>query len=167
MTSFVKASRYGNSVPEMSVCQRLTPDRKTVKAVRDVRDSIWTVLVCAFYALRWMSRALVSTSLFWAWCMGYSAIVLASVYTSWFGVPTINVADTILGCMTVATYIAVPILVFGNGLIVLAALVAVYTMYRKYRFQQRLFKLYLRQPYLFESQTGEKDLRRDKYFRNV
>jgi hypothetical protein len=74
MSITIWASTYGKSAREMSVCQRLTPDRKTMKSVRDLREVSWTVLVCTCSASSWMFRALISTSLFWAWFAGYATV---------------------------------------------------------------------------------------------
>jgi hypothetical protein len=113
-----------------------------------------------------MFRALISTSLFWAWFAGY-ATVSAMAFLPEDDLPHLRVEDVILWLLTRITFLVAPILVFWSFGIAIAAVVAVYIMYRKHRFKQRMFKFYLRFPQYFQSQIGEKEARREKYMRNL
>lgn len=155
----------------MSVCQRLTPDGKTMKKrVREVRESFLVVWYCAIFALRWMLTECLNSALVWSWLAGYISVIVFGFSTGRLELPSISLmwgADFILAVLTRILYVAVPTLVLWSGVIVLGACVALYDAYRRERFERRLFFLYLRYPQFFEPQVGEKEVRRDKYLKNV
>lgn len=142
-----------------------------MKCIREVRDNILVVMVCALQALRWIVSNLMRSTLFWAWFAGYLSVMsygLSTMYSElFFEVSFTDVADLLLWFLIHVTYVIVPMLVLWSGLIACGAVVSLYYMYKQRQLQRQLFLLYLRYPQFFQPQGGEKEIRREQYLKNV